>query len=163
MISELSKKEIPIILYVINNAAKKYEGIVPDECLHNPYMTEGELLSEYDSGVRMFGYAKNNNILGVMGIQEIKDVILIRHAYTLNDHQRKGVGKSLLNFLLENNSNTSLLVGTWKKANWAINFYEKFDFELQNKRATVFLLNTYWKIPLKQIQNSVVLKKSVLL
>ena len=147
------------IVDVINNAAKKYIGIVPEQCLHNPYISEKELLSDCNRGVRMFGYTKNNAILGVMGIQEVKDVVLIRHAYTLTAYQGRGVGKSLLNFLFEINQNNLLLVGTWQDATWAINFYEKFGFILQEKNQKNQLLKKYWNISSKQIKNSVVLKK----
>ena len=159
MIGELTKKEISNILNVINDAALKYKGIIPDNCWHEPYMSEQELVSEFNDGVRMFGYSKNNRLVGVMGIQKLKDVTLIRHAYTLTHYQGIGVGKSLLKHLLEINQNTSLLVGTWRKATWAIQFYEKFGFSSLTKKQTVQLLNKYWKISLNQIKNSIVLKK----
>ena len=159
MIGELTKKEISNILNVINDAALKYKGIIPDNCWHKPYMSEQELVNEFNDGVHMFGYNKNNRLVGVMGIQKLKDVTLIRHAYTLTYYQGIGVGKSLLKYLLEINQNTCLLVGTWRDATWAIQFYEKFGFVLQTKKQTIYLLKKYWKIPLKQIENSVVLKK----
>ena len=159
MIGELKKKEISNILSVINDAALNYKGIIPDNCWHEPYMSEHELVNEFNDGVHMFGYNKNNRLVGVMGIQKLKDVTLIRHAYTLTYYQGIGVGKSLLKYLLEINQNTCLLVGTWRDATWAIRFYEKFDFVLQTKKRTIYLLKKYWKIPLKQIENSVVLKK----
>jgi len=159
MIEKLTKKAIPSILNVINDAALRYNGIIPDNCWHKPYMSEQELVNEFNDGVHMFGYNQNNRLVGVMGIQKLKDITLIRHAYTLTHYQGKGVGKSLLKYLLEINQNTCLLVGTWRDATWAIRFYEKFDFVLQTKKQTVYLLKKYWKIPLKQIENSVVLKK----
>jgi len=159
MIGKLTKKAIPNILNVINDAALRYNGVIPDNCWHEPYMSEQELVSEFNDGVHMFGYNQNNRLVGVMGIQKLKDITLIRHAYTLTHYQGKGVGKSLLKYLLEINQDTCLLVGTWRDATWAIRFYEKFDFVLQTKKQTVYLLKKYWKIPLKQIENSVVLKK----
>ena len=159
MIGELTKKEISSILNVINDAALKYKGIIPDNCWHEPYMSEQELVNEFNDGVHMFGYNQNNRLVGVMGIQKLKDITLIRHAYVLTNYQGTGVGKSLLKHLLEINQNTCLLVGTWRDATWAIRFYEKFDFALQTKKQTIYLLKKYWKIPLKQIENSVVLKK----
>jgi len=98
-------------------------------------------------------------LIGVIGIQEIKDVILIRHAYTITSYQGKGTGSSLLKYLLKRNQNSCLLVGTWQKATWAIRFYEKFGFILHAKKQAAQLLKKYWKIPLKQIENSVVLEK----
>ena len=153
------KSDSSKILYVINDAAVRYKGIIPDNCWHEPYMSEQELVDEFTDGVRMFGYNRNNKLIGVIGIQEIKDVILIRHAYTLTSYQGKGIGSALLKYLLKRNQNSRLLVGTWQNARWAIRFYEKFDFILHAKKQTTQLLKKYWKIPLKQIKNSVVLER----
>ena len=159
MIIENTIKDLSSILYVINDAAIKYKGVIPDDCWHEPYMLEEELINEFDSGVRMFGYNKNNKLVGVMGIQELKDVTLIRHAYILTRYQGIGIGKSLLQNLFKINKNSCLLVGTWQNATWAIQFYEKFGFVLHTKKQTVQLLKKYWKISLNQIENSVVLEK----
>ena len=161
MINEYSKNDISNILNVINDAAFKYKGIISDDCWHEPYMSEQELIVEFNNGVRMFGYNMNNELVGVMGIQELQDVTLIRHAYTLTQYQGKGIGNSMLKYLLEINQSSRLLVGTWKKAIWAIRFYEKFDFVLQTEKQTMHLLKKYWKISLTQIQNSVVLEKKL--
>ena len=144
---------------MINDAAIKYTGVIPDNCWHEPYMSEQELVNEFTDGVRMFGYNRNNKLVGVVGIQEIKDVILIRHAYTLTPYQGKGAGGALLKYLLKRNQNSNLLVGTWQKATWAIRFYEKFGFVLHAKKQSAQLLKKYWKIALKQIENSVVLER----
>ena len=101
MISEYTKSDISQILHVINNAALVYKGIIPDECWREPYMSENKLINEFHDGVRMFGYNLDNILAGVMGIQELKDVTLIRHAYTLTNYQRSGIGKSLLRYLFE--------------------------------------------------------------
>ena len=154
------KSDSSKILYVINDAAVRYKGIIPDNCWHEPYMSKQELVDELTDGVRMFGYNRNNKLIGVIGIQEIKDVILIRHAYTLTSYQDKGIGSALLKYLLKRNQNSRLLVGTWRKARWAIRFYEKFDFILHAKKQATQLLKKYWKIPLKQIKNSVVLERN---
>ncbi len=159
MISEYTKEDVSNILYVINNAALKYKGAIPDDCWHEPYMSEQELLNEFDSGVRMFGYEKDNVLVGVMGIQELKDVTLIRHAYTVSTYQGSGIGKSLLQYLFKINKNSILYVGTWQDATWAIQFYEKSGFVMQKRKQTVELLKRYWKVSLKQIENSVVLEK----
>jgi GNAT superfamily N-acetyltransferase len=95
----------------------------------------------------------------VIEVQEMKDVILIRHAYTLSSYQGKRVGSALMEYLLKKNKNSRLLVGTWKNATWAIQFYRKFDFILQTKKQSSLLLKKYWNIPTKQIKNSVVLEK----
>ena len=157
MIIECTKNNIFKILHVINDAALKYKGVIPNDCWHEPYMSEQELISEFVNGVRMFGYKRNNKLVGVMGIQKLKDVTLIRHAYTLTHFQGTGVGKLLLKYLLDRNQNTCLLVGTWQDATWAIRFYEKFGFILLTKKQTDQLLKKYWKISSNQIENSVVL------
>ena len=159
MITEYTKNDIPKILDVINDAALKYKGIIPDDCWHDPYMTEYKLVNEFTNGVSMFGYKKNNILVGVMGIQKLNNITLIRHAYILTSYQGTGIGKSLLQYLLEINQNNCLLVGTWRDASWAIKFYEKFGFVLHTKEKTKQLLKKYWKIPSKQIENSVVLEK----
>ena len=123
MITEYMKKDVSNILSVINNAALKYKGVIPDNCWHEPYMSEEELLNEFDSGVRMFGYKKNNILVGVMGIQELKDITLIRHAYTFSTYQGMGIGKLLLQYLFRINKSSILYVGTWKEATWAIQIW----------------------------------------
>ena len=102
MITEYTVKDSASILTVINDAAVKYKGVIPDECWHEPYMSPNELREELEAGVRMFGYAENRVLLGVMGTQEVEDVTLIRHAYTLSGYQGKGIGTSLLRYLFEN-------------------------------------------------------------
>ena len=159
MISEYTKSDSSEILYVINDAAARYKNVIPDNCWHEPYMSERELVDEFKDGVRMFGYLHNNQLIGVIGYQEIKDVVLIRHAYTLTACQGKGTGSALLEFLLNKNQNSRLLIGTWKNAKWAIRFYEKFGFVLHTKKQTVQLLKKYWKISLNQIEHSIVLEK----
>ena len=160
MISEYKKTDTSKILHIINEASLKYKGVIPDNCWNEPYMSEQELIGEFNDGVRMYGYHHNNILIGVIGVQEVKDVILIRHAYTLSLHQGKGVGTTLLEYLLKKNKNSRLLVGTWKNATWAIRFYEKFGFITHSKDETNLLLKKYWKIPSKQIDNSIVLEKA---
>ena len=159
MIKKYTKNDTSKILHIINDASLRYKGIIPDNCWHEPYMSEQELIDELSDGVRMFGYHHNSKLIGVIGIQEVKDVILIRHAYTLTSHQGKGTGSALLKYLLKKNHNSSLLVGTWRNATWAIQFYKKFGFILQTKNQSALLLKKYWKISSKQIKNSVVLKR----
>ena len=159
MISQYKKTDTSKILYIINDASLRYKGIIPDDCWHEPYMSEQELIDEFSDGVRIYGYNHNNKLIGVIGIQEVKDVVLIRHAYTLSSFQGKGAGSALLEYLLKKNLNSRLLVGTWKDATWAIKFYEKFGFILHTKEEKTLLLKKYWKIPSKQIENSVVLER----
>ena len=159
MINEYTKSDSSEILYVINDAAARYKNVIPDNCWREPYMSERELVDEFKDGVRMFGYLHNNKLIGVIGFQEIKNVVLIRHAYTLTAYQGKGTGSAMLEYLLNKTWNSRLLVGTWKNAKWAIRFYEKFDFILHAKEETTLLLKKYWNISSKQIENSVVLER----
>ena len=159
MIREYKKNDVHKILEVINDASLKYKGVIPDNCWHEPYMLEQELIDEISDRVHMFGYNHNNKLICVIGVQEVKNAILIRHAYTLTSYQGKGIGSTLLDYLLKKNQNSRLLVGTWRKAEWAIRFYKKFNFIIQSKNQSAILLKKYWKIPLKQINNSVVLER----
>ena len=159
MIREYKKTDTSKILNIVNDASIKYKGVIPDDCWKEPYMSEQELIDEFSDGVRIYGYNHNNELIGVIGIQEVKDVVLIRHAYTLSSFQGKGAGSALLEYLLKKNLNSRLLVGTWKDATWAIKFYEKFGFILHTKEEKTLLLKKYWKIPSKQIENSVVLER----
>ena len=159
MISEYKKSDTSKILRVINNASLRYKGVIPNNCWHEPYMSKQELIDEFSDGVRMFAYHHNNKLIGVIGFQKVKDVILIRHAYTLTSYQGKGMGSTLLKYLLKKNQNSRLLVGTWRNATWAIRFYEKFNFILYTREQSTLLLNKYWKISSKQIENSVVLER----
>ena len=159
MINEYTKNDTSTILHIINDASLRYKGIIPDDCWHEPFMLEQELVDEFKDGVRMYCYHLNNKLIGVIGVQEVKDVILIRHAYTLTSQQGKGTGSALLEYLLKKNQNSRLLVRTWKNAVWAIRFYEKFGFILHAKEQSTLLLKKYWKIPSKQIKNSVVLER----
>ena len=116
-------------------------------------MSKHELIDEFNDGVCMYGYHDNNKLIGVIGIQEVKDVILIRHAYTLTYYQNKGIGSAMLEYVLKKNQNSRLLVGTWKNAEWAIRFYKKFGFIIHAKEQSTLLLKKYWKIPSKQMKN----------
>ena len=159
MIKEYKQNNASEILNIINNASLKYRGIIPNDCWKEPYMSEQELLDEFSDRVRMYGYHQNDKLIGVIGVQEVKDVILIRHAYTLSSYQNRGAGSALIEYLLKKNQDSRLLVGTWKDAAWAIQFYQKFGFILHTKEETTLLLKKYWKIPTKQIENSVVLER----
>ena len=159
MISEYKKTDASKILFIINDASLKYKGIIPNDCWHEPYMSEQELIDEFNNGVRMYGFLHNKKLVGVIGVQKVKDVILIRHTYTLTSQQNKGVGSKLLRYLLDKNKNFRLLVGTWNNAKWAIRFYQKFGFIIHSEDKKNLLLKKYWKIPLKQIKNSVVLER----
>jgi GNAT superfamily N-acetyltransferase len=158
MIHKLTNTDFQAILTVVNDAAFAYKGKVPADCWKEPYMPAQELKEEIQSSVQFYGYIENNTLIAVMGIQPVKEVTLIRHAYTLTSQQRKGVGERLLNHLLSLAKTDRILVGTWETAPWAIKFYQKHGFVLLSREETNKLLKKYWNIPERQIETSIVLE-----
>lgn len=156
MIAPCSASQVHEILAVINDAARAYRGHVPDDCLHEPYMSLAELQREIDCGVRFWGCFENGSLLGVMGIQDVQDVTLIRHAYVSSRCRRQGVGGKLLTHLMSLASRP-VLVGTWRAATWAVDFYARNGFRLVSDAEKNWLLKQYWTISERQIETSVVL------
>ena len=146
--------DIESIYFIINEAAKAYEGIIPTDCYHKPYMPIDELKREMKR-MSFFGLEVNRELAGVMGLEPIKDITLIRHAYVLPQWQKQGIGSKLLNHIRSIITTPRLLVGTWADAHWAIDFYKKHGFTLLPDKDK--LLKTYWDIPQRQIETSVVL------
>jgi GNAT superfamily N-acetyltransferase len=144
------------ILEIVNAAATAYRGVIPDDRWHEPYMQSAELEREIADGVAFWGYETGGELVGVMGIQPVADVDLIRHAYVLPARQGEGIGGALIAHL-RGLANRRILVGTWASAEWAIRFYRRHGFEQVTPEAKAALLRTYWKIPERQIETSVVL------
>lgn len=144
---------------VINDAAVAYKGHIPMDRWHEPYMSLSELRDEIAAGVRFSVYKRDGEILGVMGIQDIKDVTLIRHAYVATAHRGLGIGKQLLRHLLSP-ATRPVLIGTWKAATWAIAFYKKEGFTEVSEEEKNRLLKIYWTVPDRQIETSTVLVDS---
>lgn len=147
------------ILAIVNAAAEAYRGVIPDDRWHEPYMPGDEFDAEVAAGVEFWGYEDDGELLGVMGIQPVGDVNLIRHAYVVPEAQGRGIGGALLRHLL-GLATRPMLVGTWAAAEWAIRFYERHGFEYVGRERTAELLREYWDIPERQIETSVVLTKS---
>jgi len=156
MIRRCKESEFETIYAIINEAAQAYRGVIPSGCWEEPYMPMEELRQEIALGVEFWGYEEGGELLGVMGIQHIKDVALIRHAYVRKAHQNRGIGGKLLSCLREKTTRP-ILVGTWAGASWAVRFYEKHGFRLVSNEERDRLLRKYWSIPELQIENSVVL------
>lgn len=154
MIKKLDPGHTNDIYAIINQAAAVYRGAIPDDCYHEPYMPLEELRKEM-ARMTFFGWEDTGRLVGVMGFQRVKDVTLIRHAYILPDQQRKGIGTILLNYLRQKTATRQLLVGTWKDATWAVDFYRKQGFALMPDKDE--LLRRYWDISPRQIETSVVL------
>jgi GNAT superfamily N-acetyltransferase len=144
------------ILAIVNAAAEAYRGVIPADRWHEPYMPVEELDSEIAASVRFWGYEENGALLGVMGLQPVRDVELIRHAYVLPKSQGKGVGGALLQHLRQL-TERPMLVGTWAAAEWAIRFYRRHGFSLVSPALKAMLLRKYWTIPERQIETSVLL------
>jgi GNAT superfamily N-acetyltransferase len=145
------------ILAIVNAAAEAYRGVIPADRWREPYMSARELDDEIAAGVEFWGYEADGALLGVMGIQPVRDVDLIRHAYVLPDHQRRGIGAALLE-RLAGSGGRRMLVGTWAAAEWAIAFYRREGFEPVSRERAADLLRTHWAIPDRQIETSVVLE-----
>jgi len=151
-------EETPVLLGIINEAAEKYRGVIPADRWHDPYMSAEYLRGEIDAGVIFWGYEVDDELVGVMGIQDVADVTLIRHAYVRTSAQRSGVGGRLLRRLLAE-TDRPVLIGTWADAGWAIAFYEKHGFVVTPREETARLLHKYWDIPERQVETSVVLAR----
>ena len=159
MIRECTESDIGIIFEIINDAAQKYKGVIPEDRWHEPYMPFEELRHEIEDGVIFWGEDRNGRLLGVMGFQDKGDVTLIRHAYVLPAYQRQGIGSRLLSHLKTITTTPYLLVGTWAAAYWAVGFYQGHGFRLLADKDG--LLAKYWDIPQRQIETSVVLGTEV--
>ena len=143
------------IFRIINQAAKAYEGVIPKDRYKEPYMPREELREEMGK-MTFYGYEQEGELVGAMGLQPIdEEITLIRHAYVLPSHQRRGIGGKLLNYLVRLSSSKRFLAGTWRDAWWAIRFYRKHGFKLLPNKDE--LLRKYWSIPERQIETSVVL------
>ncbi|MBN1813931.1 MAG: GNAT family N-acetyltransferase [Anaerolineae bacterium] len=162
MIRPCETDDFEAIYEIVNDAAVAYKGVIPADCWHEPYMPREELQQEIDAGVQFWGYEEDASdtegvaLVGVMGIQDVQDVTLIRHAYVRTTQRRKGIGGKLLSHLLTL-TERPILIGTWAAATWAIRFYEKYGFRLVSEEEKNRLLKKYWSIPERQVETSVVL------
>jgi N-acetylglutamate synthase-like GNAT family acetyltransferase len=156
MLRKCINTDFLLIHSIINDAAIAYKGAIPADRWHDPYMTQDQLRTEINKGVVFWGWEEKDGLAGVMGIQDVKDVTLIRHAYVKTILRDKGIGTKLLNHLMGQTSRP-VLIGTWKAALWAIKFYRKNGFELVTEEEKNLLLAQYWSIPSRQIETSVVL------
>ncbi|HEU4759344.1 MAG TPA: GNAT family N-acetyltransferase [Dehalococcoidia bacterium] len=158
MIRPCQGTDLPRICEIINDAATAYQGVIPDDCYHEPYMPMDELRREA-AAMTFFGLEEDRRLIGVIGYQPIQDVTLVRHLYVQTDRQRRGVGSALLRHVIGHTDTPRLLVGTWAGAAWAIRFYHRHGFSLLPDGD--LLLRTYWSIPDRQREASVVLGREV--
>ncbi len=156
MVRRCEDRDFEEIWSVIDDGAKAYKGVIPSDRWNEPYMPREELRLQMDEGVAFWGHEVDGGLAAVMGIQRVQDVTLIRHAYVRSAYQKQGIGALLLTQLLAI-TDTSVLIGTWAAAVWAVRFYEKHGFRPVSPSEKDRLLKRYWKIPERQIETSVVL------
>jgi GNAT superfamily N-acetyltransferase len=156
MIRCCDARDFEPIWAIVNDGAQAYKGIIPADRWAEPYMSEEKLRHEMDDGVVFWGWEEAGTLTGVMGLQQVKDVTLIRHAYVRTGSQKQGIGGRLLSHL-QGLTNGPLLVGTWADAVWAIRFYLRYGFQLVDQLEKERLLKKYWTVPDRQIETSVVL------
>jgi len=159
MIRRCDDCDFGLIWAIINDGARAYKGIIPADRWTEPYMSREKLQHEIDEGVVFWGYEDSGTLVGVMGLQQVQDVTLIRHAYVVTSSQKRGIGAHLLSHLREL-ANRPVLIGTWADAAWAIRFYERHGFQMVGIEEKDRLLKKYWTIPERQIETSVVLADS---
>lgn len=156
MIRRCDEQDSDAIWAIINDGAQAYKGVIPQDCWKEPYMSRDELRHEMQQGVAFSGCEESGDLLGVMGVQPVQDVTLIRHAYVRTSNQSQGIGSRLL-IHLQKLTQRPILIGTWADAAWAIRFYEKHGFQIVPPHQKEGLLTRYWKIPERQRETSVVL------
>ena len=156
MIRPSREDDLTAVLTVINDAAQAYKGVIPADRWHEPYMPLAELAKEIADGVRFWVAEDNGRVIGVMGIQDKDEVALVRHAYVATVLQRKGVGAGLLKHV-QGLTSKPMLIGTWRDAAWAIDFYRRNGFTLLSDADKDELLRRFWSIPARQVETSVVL------
>ncbi len=157
MIRPCTADDFDRILAIINDAAEAYRGVIPDDRWKDPYMPAAELADEIAAGIAFDGYEREGaGLVGVMGVQPVEDVTLIRHAYVATAHRRSGVGSALLGGLLAR-QDRPVLIGTWAAALWAVAFYHRHGFATVPEPEKTRLLRRYWTVPERQIETSIVL------
>jgi N-acetylglutamate synthase-like GNAT family acetyltransferase len=156
MIRPCTDADFDTIFAIVNEAAEAYRGVIPADRWHEPYMPREQLRHEIESGVRFWGYEEGGQLLGVMGIQDVQDVTLIRHAYVRTANRGQGIGGKLL-AELRKLTTRPVLIGTWAAATWAIRFYEKHGFKMVTPEEKDRFLKKYWSIPERQVATSVLL------
>jgi len=159
MIRRCKDADFEALYAIINDAAQAYKGVIPADRWHEPYMSKEELRWEIGRGIEFWGYEEEGKVQGVMGLQDVQDVTLIRHAYVRTLRRRGGIGGNLLRFLLAQTARP-VLIGTWAAATWAVAFYRKHGFAVVTEEEKNLLLKKYWTIPERQIETSVVLADS---
>lgn len=156
MIRTCTDDDFATIAAIVNDAAEAYRGVIPPDRWNEPYMPDDELADEISRGVRFWGFEEEGELLGVMGVEDVEDVTLIRHAYVRTARRNRGIGAALLGHL-RGLTERPMLIGTWAAAEWAVRFYQRHGFRVVTPAEKDRLLRTYWTVPERQIETSVVL------
>jgi N-acetylglutamate synthase-like GNAT family acetyltransferase len=156
VIRQSAHEDFDSMLMIINDAARAYRGVIPEDRWHEPYMPAEDLAKEIADGVVFWVAEQDGRVAAVMGMQDKGDVALVRHAYVASAAQRGGVGTALLRHV-QDLTDKPILIGTWAAASWAIEFYKRNGFTVVPSAEKDRLLRTYWSIPARQVETSVVL------
>jgi N-acetylglutamate synthase-like GNAT family acetyltransferase len=156
VIRQSAHEDFDSMLAIINDAARAYRGVIPEDRWHEPYMPAEDLAKEIADGVVFWVAEQDGRVAAVMGMQDKGDVALVRHAYVASAAQRSGVGTALLHHV-QDLTDKPILIGTWAAASWAIEFYKRNGFTVVPSAEKDHLLRTYWSIPARQVETSVVL------
>jgi hypothetical protein len=95
MIRRCEERDFEAIWRISNDGAQAYKGVIPQDRWKEPYMSRDELRHEIRDGVEFWGFEEDGQLTGVMGIQPVRDVTLIRHAYVRTQRQHSGIGGRL--------------------------------------------------------------------
>jgi GNAT superfamily N-acetyltransferase len=156
MLRRCDERDFETVYAIINDGAQAYKGIIPADRWTEPYMSRDKLRHEIADGIAFWGFEAEGALVGVMGLQDVQDVTLIRHAYVRTANRNQGIGGKLLSHLRTITSRP-VLIGTWADAVWAIGFYEKHGYRVVDPVEKDRLLKKYWNIPDRQVETSVVL------
>jgi GNAT superfamily N-acetyltransferase len=155
-VREATELDVETIFEIVNDSARAYKGVIPEAAWHEPYMPTEHLRSEIAKGVRFYCCDVDGRTMGVMGIQDVKDVTLVRHAYVRSESRSQGIGRTLLESVTRLTARP-VLIGAWRAASWAIRFYQNNGFTLLDEHGKTQALATYWTISPFQAEESVVL------
>lgn len=133
-IHQANIEDVEEILFVINKSnSEAYKKIIPPEYFREPVLTLDELLKEFEE-MTFYTYRVKDYIIGVAALKvKRNEVGRILWVYVLPEHQRKGVGTSLVNHV-ENKAVRmklkKLRVLTNENAYWARKFYKKAGYKM---------------------------------
>jgi GNAT superfamily N-acetyltransferase len=144
----------PAAVDVINTAAAWYAEFLPAHEFDGVEMDLDHWLAE---GRRLIWYGafRGERLVGVMGLEYVREVALFRHAYVLPSEQRSGVAAALQARLTADLRPVErVLVGTYAANHKARGVLEKGGYRLVEDSEAE--LRRYWDIPEERLASSVV-------